>query len=73
MEQKQHQTDEIFKGKVAIVTGAAQGLGRAYVQALLDRGARVVASDLGTDRAGEGANEDLIAEAARTLLATTGN
>jgi NAD(P)-dependent dehydrogenase (short-subunit alcohol dehydrogenase family) len=72
MEQKRHQADGIFKGKVVIVTGAAQGLGRAYVQALLDRGARVVASDLGTDRAGEGANEDLIAEAARTLLADDG-
>ncbi len=41
----EHQAGEIFKGKVAIVTGAAQGLGRAYAQALLDRGARVVASD----------------------------
>lgn len=67
-----HLTDEIFKGKVAIVTGAARGLGRAYTQALLDRGACVVASDLGTDRAGEGANEDLMAQAARTLRADDG-
>lgn len=72
MEQKRHQADGVFKGKVAIVTGAAQGLGRAYVQALLDRGARVVASDLGTDRAGEGVNEDLIVEVARTLRADDG-
>jgi NAD(P)-dependent dehydrogenase (short-subunit alcohol dehydrogenase family) len=67
-----HLTDEIFKGKVAIVTGAARGLGRAYTQALLDRGACVVASDLGTDRAGKGANEDLMAQAARTLRANDG-
>jgi len=67
-----HLTDEIFKGKVAIVTGAARGLGRAYTQALLDRGACLVASDLGTDRAGEGANEDLMAQAARTLRADDG-
>lgn len=73
MEQKNHPADEIFKGKVAIVTGAAQGLGRAYVQALLDRGARVVASDLGTDRAGEGANSGLIAEATRALQAGEGH
>lgn len=72
MEQKRHQADGLFKGKVAIVTGAAQGLGRAYVQALLDRGARVVASDLGTDRAGEGLDEDVIVEAARTLRADDG-
>lgn len=67
-----HPADKIFKGKVAIVTGAAQGLGRAYVQALLDRGACVVASDLGTDRAGEGADACLMAEAARTMLADEG-
>jgi len=67
-----HPADKIFKGKVAIVTGAAQGLGRAYVQALLDRGACVVASDLGTDRAGEGADTGLMAEAARTMLADEG-
>lgn len=72
MEQKHHQADKLFKHKVAIVTGAAQGLGRAYVQALLDGGARVVASDLGTDRAGKGSNTDLMAEAARTLLADDG-
>ena len=67
-----HPADKIFKGKVAIVTGAAQGLGRAYVQALLDRDACVVASDLGTDRAGEGADTGLMAEAARTMLADEG-
>ena len=67
-----HPADKIFKGKVAIVTGAAQGLGRAYVQALLDRGACVVASDLGTDRAGEGADAGLMAEAARTMLVDEG-
>lgn len=68
----QFQTDGIFKGKVAIVTGAAQGLGRAYVQALLDRGVNVVASDLGTDRVGEGADDSIIAEAANSLLAANG-
>ncbi|WP_243493376.1 SDR family NAD(P)-dependent oxidoreductase [Massilia violaceinigra] len=72
MEQKQQRTDDLFKGKVAIVTGAGRGLGRAYAQALLDRGARVVISDLGTDRAGAGASEDLIAGAARALQANDG-
>ena len=34
-------------GKVAIVTGAARGIGRATAELLLARGARVVASDRG--------------------------
>ncbi|XP_062430660.1 15-hydroxyprostaglandin dehydrogenase [NAD(+)] isoform X1 [Rhea pennata] len=32
-------------GKVALVTGAAQGIGRAFVQALLDKGAKVALLD----------------------------
>src|SRR5215831_2976304 len=32
-------------GKVVLVTGAARGMGRAYVRGFLERGARVVATD----------------------------
>ena len=72
MEWESQQLDQLFKNRVAIVTGAAQGLGLAYVQALLARGARVVASDLGTDLAGEGSNENLIVERVRSLAAADG-
>ncbi len=36
-----------FEGKVAIVTGAGNGLGRSHALALAERGAKVVVNDLG--------------------------
>jgi NAD(P)-dependent dehydrogenase (short-subunit alcohol dehydrogenase family) len=43
-----------FAGKVAIVTGAGNGLGRSHALALAARGARVVVNDLGGARDGSG-------------------
>jgi len=39
-----------FEGKVAIVTGAGGGLGRAHALALAQRGAKVVVNDIGGGR-----------------------
>ena len=46
-----------LKGKVAIVTGAASGIGAACVETFAREGAQVVATDI-DDRAGE----DLLAK-----------
>jgi NAD(P)-dependent dehydrogenase (short-subunit alcohol dehydrogenase family) len=40
-----------FDGKVAIVTGAAQGIGQTYAQALAGQGAAVVVADINADAA----------------------
>ena len=46
-----------FKDKVAIVTGAGGGLGRAYALELGRRGAKVVVNDLGGSRDGTGSSD----------------
>lgn len=45
-----------FSGRVAIVTGAGNGLGRSHALALAERGAKVVVNDLGGARDGTGAS-----------------
>ena len=57
---------ELLKDKVAVVTGAGQGLGRAEAIGLAEQGAKVVVNDLGTATDGSGSSkgpaENVVAE-----------
>jgi len=61
-----------FDGRVAVVTGAGRGIGRAYALLLAERGAGVVVNDVGASVDGEGADDQPAAAVAAEIIARGG-
>jgi NAD(P)-dependent dehydrogenase (short-subunit alcohol dehydrogenase family) len=63
----------LLDGKVAIVTGAGAGIGRAHALLFAREGAKVVVNDLGGARDGTGANVSAADEVVREIQAAGGS
>jgi NAD(P)-dependent dehydrogenase (short-subunit alcohol dehydrogenase family) len=62
----------LLEGKVAIITGAGGGIGRAEALLFAKEGAKVVVNDLGGDRAGGGGSQSMADAVVAEIVAAGG-
>jgi (3R)-3-hydroxyacyl-CoA dehydrogenase / 3a,7a,12a-trihydroxy-5b-cholest-24-enoyl-CoA hydratase / enoyl-CoA hydratase 2 len=62
-----------FENKVAVITGAGNGLGRSHALLLGSRGAKVVVNDLGGTGAGEGSDASVAQSVVNEIKAAGGD
>jgi len=63
----------LLDGKVAVITGAGGGIGRAHALLFAKEGAKVVVNDLGGDRAGGGRGNDMADKVVAEIKAAGGD
>ncbi len=62
----------MLDGKIAIVTGAGRGIGRAESLLMAEEGAKVIVNDVGGSRAGEGSDKTPAEQTVHDIIAAGG-